>query len=423
MLKKFLFLLAIFSGSLCQILAQSTLSNEEKYNLLRERLRTEFLYYTGNGMERGTSQPMERRYQTRNGLTGYWCDGIWWQGHYVALLATEYARLQQEGKSTDATLKELRCALQVYERLDLEAEKCWGGDTFALPNGFYLRDDIWRSDTSRFGVQWITSDYEYQCGKTDSKRNAPSQDQAWGSYIGFALVQKLVDDAELCQKVAEISQRMVAFMQNKEGEKENWSIINPVTNNEIQPRMDLIWLQYAHLTISDLLSGATTAGTKKENAGRSTWKLVQDNMFISKTGNFRWYGILSMSAVMNDAGSGKDCYAWLVKSCDRIVRKRPDLQQELVFPHLPLINLVLYGKEGKELLPREQYDAYLNSAPADGKLTQTTAGQTVRNAPPWHCLSLFCPWRTADTGEVNMIDYLLLYNLVELVYGSESEKQ
>ena len=97
MLKKILFLIAIFSGSLCQILAQSTLSNEEKYNLLRERLRTEFLYYTGNGMERGTSQPMERRYQTRNGLTGYWCDGIWWQGHYVALLATEYARLQQEG--------------------------------------------------------------------------------------------------------------------------------------------------------------------------------------------------------------------------------------------------------------------------------------------------------------------------------------
>ena len=267
MAKKTACLLLFFGIGLCQILAQNTLSNEAKYNQLRARLRTDFLHYTGNGMEQGTSLPMERIYQSRNGRTGYWCDGVWWQGHYVALLATEYARLKREGQPTDATLKELRCALQVYERLDLEAEKCWGCDTFQHPNGFYLRDDIWRADTSRFGVQWITCDYEYQCGKTDSKRNAPSQDQAWGSYIGFALVQKLVDDAELCQKVAEISQRMVDFMQNKEGKKENWSIVNPVTNNEIQPRMDLIWLQYAHLTIGDLLSGATTAG-KKENAGR-----------------------------------------------------------------------------------------------------------------------------------------------------------
>ena len=212
MLKKILFLLAIFCGSLCQILAQSTLSNVEKYNLLRERLRTEFMYYTGDGMERGTSLPMERIYQSRYGRTGYWCDGVWWQGHYVALLATEYARLRQEGQSTDATLKELRCALQVYDRLDLEAEKCWGGDTFTHPNGFYLRDDVSRDDTSRFNVQWINSDYVAQGGQTDSRRNSPSQDQAWGSYIGFALVQKLVDDAELCQKVAELSQRMVAFM-------------------------------------------------------------------------------------------------------------------------------------------------------------------------------------------------------------------
>lgn len=420
MAKKTACLLLIFGIGLCQILAQNALSNEEKYNQLRTRLRTDFLYYTGNGMEQGTSLPMERKYQTRNGLTGYWCDGTWWQGHYVALLATEYARLKREGQPTDATLKELRCALQVYERLDLEAEKCWGCDTFQQPNGFYLRDDIRRADTTHFGVQWINSDYQSQCGKLDTKGNAPSQDQAWGSYIGFALVQKLVDDDELCQKVAEISEKMVSFMQHKEGNSVQWSIVNPVTGNEIQPQMDLIWLQYAHSTIGDMLCGHPVS-MKRAAAGRGTWNMVQDNLFISKTGNYRWYGILSMSAVMNDAGSGKDCYKWLVKNCDKIVQLRPDLQQELVFPHLPLINLVLYGQEGKELLPRERYDAYLNTAPADGAITHITDGKTMRNAPPWHSLSLFCPWRTKDTGEVNMIDYLLLYNLVELVYGSKSE--
>lgn len=419
-MKKIALIIVILGSVLCQIFAQNTLSNEEKYNLLRERLRTEFLYYTSNGMEQGTSLPMERKYQTRNGVTGYWCDGTWWQGHYVALLATEYARMKREGQPTEATLQELRCALQVYERLDLEAEKCWGCDTFKQPNGFYLRDDIRRADTTRFGVQWINSDYQSQCGKIDTKGNAPSQDQAWGSYIGFALVQKLVDDAEVCQKVAAISEKMVSFMQHKEGNNVQWSIVNPVTGTEIQPQMDLIWLQYAHSTIGEMLSGHPVS-MKRAAAGRGTWNMVQDNLFISKTGNYRWYGILSMSAVMNDAGSGKDCYKWLVKNCDKIVQLRPDLQQELVFPHLPLINLVLYGQEGKELLPRERYDAYLNTAPADGAITHTTDGKIVRNAPPWHSLSLFCPWRTKDTGEVNMIDYLLLYNLVELVYGSKSE--
>ena len=74
-MKKIALIIVILGSVLCQIFAQNTLSNEEKYNLLRERLRTEFLYYTSNGMEQGTSLPMERKYQTRNGVTGYWCDG------------------------------------------------------------------------------------------------------------------------------------------------------------------------------------------------------------------------------------------------------------------------------------------------------------------------------------------------------------
>lgn len=420
MLKKILFLIAFFSGWLCQGLAQSTLSNEAKYDTLRNRLRTEFLRYTGNGMERGTSLPMERKYQSQKGLTGYWSDGIWWQGHYVALLATEYARLQREGKPTEATLKELNCAIQVYERLDLEAEECWGCDTFKHCNGFYLRDDIRRYDTSRFNLNWIISDYMYHCGNAGTRGNAPSQDQAWGSYLGFALVQKLVDDSLLCQKVAEISEKMVSAMHYKMEGKDYWSIINPVTFDEIQPHTDISWLSYAHATIGDMLSGHDIERNRK-NAGHGAWNMVQSVMLAAKNGNFRWYGVLAMSAVMNEGGASGNCYEWLVRSCDKIAKKRPDLQQDIIFPHLPLINLILYGKEGKELLPRSSYDFYLNSAPIDGCITHSINGETVRNAPPWHSLSLFCPWHLTETGEVNMIDYLLLYNLVELVYGSKSE--
>lgn len=412
--------MAIFSGCLCQILAQSTLSNEAKYDTLRNRLRTEFLYYTGNGMERGTSLLMERKYQSNRGLTGLWADAVWWQGHYLALLATEYARLQRDGKPTEATLEELRCAVQVYERLDLEAESCWGCDTIQKCNGFYIRDDINRDDTSRFNLNWLVSDYSNHCGHINTTGNSPSQDQAWASYLGFALVQKLVDDSSLCQKVAEISEKMITAMQYKSGGQTVWAIVNPVNGIEIQPQSDIAWLAYAHATIGGLLSGHPVS-SQRAKKGRSTWNMVQSIMLAAKNGNFRWYGVLAMSTVMNEGGASGNCYEWLVRTCEKIAQKRPDLQQDIIFPHLPLIYLILYGKEGKELLPRSSYDSYLNSAPIDGCITHYINGKTVRNTPPWHSVSLFCPWHLTETGQVNMVDYLLLFNLVELVYGSKSE--
>ena len=421
MLKKSITLITIFWGCLCQIMAQNNLSNEEKYNILRDRLRSDFMYYTGDGMERGSSLVMERKYQSNRGTTGLWTDAVWWQGHYLALLATEYARLQQEGKNTEATLEELRCAVQVYERLDLEAESCWGCDTLQQCNGFYLRDDIRRDDTTRFNLNWIISDYIYHCGNLHTKGNSPSQDQAWGSYLGFALVQKLVDDSLLCHKVAQISEKMISAMQYDADGKTSWAIVNPVNHMEIQSSSDISWLEYAHATIGDLLSGHPVS-RKRANAGRSNWNMVQSIMLAAKNGNFRWYGILAMSSVMNEGGGSGNCYEWLVRTCDKIAQKRPDLQQELIFPHLPLINLILYGQEGEKILPRSTYDPYLNSAPTDGCITHYIDGKTVRNAPPWHSLSLFCPWHLSETGQVNMIDYLLLYNLVELVYHSESKQ-
>jgi len=392
--------------------------NAIKYEQLRQRLREEFMYYTGDGSERGTSLPMERRYVGKYGLTGYWADGTWWQGHYVALLATEYARLKREGKPTEATLKELRCAIEVYNRLDLNAEKFWKSDSIPQLNGFYLRDDIQRNDTTRMHLDAISSDYASNYNRPNATGNTPSQDQAWGSYIGFALAQKLVDDPKLHQEIAEISCRMVKGMQHVDSAgRTHWEIVNPVNGMMLQRESDIQWLQYAHAEIGTLLSAQNLHfGKSDRRRWRSMWHFVQNNMLMAKNGNFRWYGILAMTAILNDGGNG-DCYAWLVKTCDKIVKKRPDLQQTLIFPHLPLINLVLYGKEGKDLVPRTLYDAYLDSAPADGAITKIIDGKSVRTPAPWNSGSLFCPWHNKDVGDANMIDFLLLYNLVELIYG------
>lgn len=415
-MRKISCLVIFFAAISCQIFAQSKEGNAAKYEQLRNRLRNEFVYYTGNGMDRGSSLVM----QGRNNRIGYWADATWWQGHYIAMLATEYARLKRDGESTDATLKELHCAVDAYVRLDLNAEHCWGCDTFTQCNGFYLRDDIDKCDTVRFGLRDLDAGYENHCGNTSTTSNTPSQDQVWGSYLGFALVQALVDDSLLCQKVADICYLMVTDMQGTdENGKQKWQIVNPVNNMLIQSNMDIQWLQYPHTVIGEKISGRPLAFKGSDKASwRNMWHIVLDNMLIDQDGNFRWYGILCMASVMNDERPGnRDCYAWLVKVCNKIAQRRTDMQQTLIFPHLPLINLVLYGTDGRTLVERGAYDAYLDTAPEDGAITRVIDGQRVRTAAPWNTLSLFCPWRTRDIGEGNMLDYLLLYNLVELIYG------
>ena len=79
----------------------------------------------------------------------------------------------------------------MYDRLDALAEPCWGGDS--CTNGFYLRDDIPAEMAGVLGVGRILSDYAQHCGDSQSLSNGPSQDQAWASFMGLALVQALTD--------------------------------------------------------------------------------------------------------------------------------------------------------------------------------------------------------------------------------------
>ena len=185
--------------------AQSPVENLRKYNSFRERLNRDFLYRSGDATLQGSYLPMESRQTAADGtVTAYWADGTWWLAHYVAVLATEQARLEMEGDSAAAlqSLAELRQALRVYDRLDCMAEPCWGGDS--CTNGFYLRDDLPASMAELFGAGRILSDYAQHCGDRQSLANGPSQDQAWASYLGLALVQALTDDTLLHAHAAQI---------------------------------------------------------------------------------------------------------------------------------------------------------------------------------------------------------------------------
>ena len=411
-------LLLLLSAISFPLLSQSPADNAAKYSYFRQRLVKEMMYSTGDASVKGSHLPMERRYVYNGERVGQWADAVWWQGHYLAVLATEYALKQRAGESTAATLKELRLAVEVYRRLDLSAERCFGDSLPQEPNGFYIRDDVGREEAPAMKLRRVNSDYTYYCGKSDARRNAPSQDQAWASYLGFALVQKLVDDTLLHREVAELTERMVRGMQWTDANgRVHWQIMNPVTGAVVQKEGDIQWLQYAHGEIGTRLADRNLhAGRSDKPQWKNTWNLLLQNVLLDRDGHFTWYGVLSMAAVLNDGAGRQDCYQWMVETCDKVVRRRPDLQQSLIFPHLPLLNLVLHGTEGRTLLPKELYEAYLNAAPASGCITTEVNGEEVRTAAPWHSLSLFCPWHTSQTGDANMLDYMLLYNLYRLVY-------
>lgn len=404
-------------------LAQTPEENLQKYLHFKERLHSRFMFYTGDASVQGTHLPMELRKTDASGKrVVYWADGTWWQGHYVAVLATEYRRLRQEGDSAGqaAALEELRQALRVYDRLDLAAESCWGG-TPSL-NGFYLRDDVPQSLADTLGAEVVRSDYQRRCGDTLTTSNGPSQDQAWATFLGLALTLRLVDGAEAADvraKAEEVAQRMVKGMQYTDAKgKGHWQVMNPVNGLLVQKEGDIQWLKYAHAKACEALTGRPEDFAQATSAAsRRTFKFIQNHFFVDKYGHFNWYGVLALSTVIHEKGSQGECmYDWLVDRTQSLAKKRPDLQQPILFPHFPLISLLLYPEQPAHPQPASLYEDLLNTAPAEGGFRVTRDDAVSQSPAPWHTLSLFCPWHNADEGEYNMLDYMLLYNLYRLVY-------
>ncbi|MCQ2285959.1 MAG: hypothetical protein MJZ76_03670 [Bacteroidales bacterium] len=397
--------------------AQTPEANRLKYEHFRERFKQNFVYAPGDASLQGTYIPMELRTPLSNGgIKGYWADGTWWLGHYVAVLATEYRRLQLENQNTEPTLNELKQTLLTYRRLDSLAEICW--DSTPALNGFYIRDDISRDMTAKFNVTTIYSDYSAKCGVEGTISNSPSQDQAWASFLGLALVVKLVDNEEVVSLAKEAATMFIQSMQYTDGKKEIWEVVNPVTGMLTQKRADIQWLRYAHSRSYETIVGEKMAfGRAQRSFWKSSWDFLQNNFMIDKRGHFNWYGIMVLSTVINEWGSGeKNIYDWIVKCSRKLSAKRPDLTQPLMFPHLSLLAVVLHGADSTRLVEPEIYSQILDAAPEQGASLISKSGEKIRTEAPWNSMSLFCPWHNEAVGEYNMLDYMLLYNAYALVY-------
>jgi hypothetical protein len=241
MIKHFFFV-GWFFISLPAVLAQSPELNAEKYWQYRERLLNEFMV-SSEGNESGTNIPASIRHKGRGQMR--WGDATINLSNYMAMLATEYSVLKQQGLPVHETLQELHRALLAMERLDAKAPAFYeldASEAYTYPktippsdtipseitpsdtilidtisfeiipseiiltseyalDGFFIRDDVPEDFTRQWsathpalaGFPHVRSDYT----DPDIRLNEMSQDQVWNLIIGLALVSHLVDDTSL----------------------------------------------------------------------------------------------------------------------------------------------------------------------------------------------------------------------------------
>ncbi len=216
--------------------ADTTAQNLDKYLRLRQRLVTDF---TSVGPSPGQSQPAPERNDTTAWMK--WGDGTIALGYYLGVLATEHYLLSDPqrfpgasgGDATrlDRTRDELYYALLALERLDLSADAAFASPCSTTPslNGFFLRDDVPGSITSRFpGITTIESDF---IDPTVTNKEE-SQDQVYHLQHGLALVVALIPPALTVQsrplRAWAIEQ---ATRITRHFAKGDWIIRNPACNN------------------------------------------------------------------------------------------------------------------------------------------------------------------------------------------------
>jgi len=147
-----------------------------------------------------------------------WGDGGVRHGHYLTLLATEYALRKKYNQETEGVMNELYYALNALNRVDDVAEPSldynYGIENYYQPtrNGFYLREDIpedftlnWQTDALDpkciYSPNYTNNNVQKQHNGSDlittpesSYQNTPSIDQMISILYGIRMVYKLVDD-------------------------------------------------------------------------------------------------------------------------------------------------------------------------------------------------------------------------------------
>lgn len=212
--------IAAFAGALfcLNLYAQTEQENLKKYWNYRDKLQKHFVRI-GTGESKSicfsniddtpvnseggwsnTATPTNQVYgYKRSG------DAMTLHGDYIAVLASQYKLLKDQGKDVTAVLNELYYAIETINRLDRIAEPYFYPFSPLNSNGFFIRDDISKNISNDWNGQYVITENNkdrYNGIRSDCYRdehpfganygNEMSQDQIFGLLQGFVFIKKMV---------------------------------------------------------------------------------------------------------------------------------------------------------------------------------------------------------------------------------------
>lgn len=254
------------------------------------------------------------------------------------------------------------------------------------------------------------------------------QDQVWALWLGLRLVNEFVDESDIQMDIIDITHTIAQAMHYHDDFGQClWLIRNPATNTQVYRGSDATFLSWAFATVAHDITGQDEhCGSSNPPQGLIDFWASQasvPNQLNSDNGS-NAYGIALLTALTNETFSN-NAYSWLV-DLNTSTTGYWEMDNGL-FPHLILVNQSIYQITGT---PEDAsfYESFLNTSPPCGAYHYKIEGTNIElySDPPWHSLSLFCPWnciveKENGRGHFNMLDYMLLYNLYFLNYQEANE--
>lgn len=337
-----------------------------------------------------------------------------YMGQALMVLGTEMAILRDIGDSTDEAKARIREILAAVDRLDLAAEQRFGAQ--GKLDGFFLRDDVEGPNDPRLGGRFAQCESDFQFPE---KENAsPSGDQVLGLMFGLRAVVLHSGDPALEADARAISSRLYDYA------RRNQFVLALPNGQPTRRGSDMRWL-------ASLVHGLNQTTTGQDLFQQSEIRLFGQSVSLNPIATF-WDDPATPSAVEKLTGqtlklpntdldvelNSFAVHLLLSALAPGDVWSQNELESVAAKASHQLSTLVYCSVHGDRLPTQFQHadvSAILEACPPTGPRASLDRDLGWHKDNRWiRSLDLDKP--SVGAEEYNGLDWLILYNLDQLVY-------
>lgn len=391
--------------------ADSRDSLAARYDKLRKRFLDRF-YFSGR-----IATEVDRSVSGGRVVFG---DQTIYMGQALMAFSTEMAVRRRRRLPTDDARKLIAELLDGIEELERKANTRYQVDDPDQRRGLIVRDDISGPSDSRLGGRFreVASDWQHP-----EKENAsPSGDQLFGLMFGLYAVKQYSGDRELSERAARISERLFEYA------RETGFVLRLPNKRATRRGSDMRWLASLYHGLNKTISGkdyfaesyieieivgiSVRTGLKplaafwdSPDTARAVAELAGKKLDIPRIGDFALNSFALHILLMSLAPSE--------------VWSQEELERAAIASHHPLAILAYcaHHKTKPKTVREADITKALQACPESGPSAGLSASTGWQHDNRWiRCTNVTKP--NSGSGEYNGLDWLLLYNFRELVFGT-----